>query len=74
MTIALPRHEPCGDDGCGQLDEANVATCIAVRTWPDGFAHDEPGCGATFALHVRCGLRAVKDGGCCTACFPGGVS
>jgi hypothetical protein len=70
-VIALPPHAPCGGDGCGSLDAAGVATCTERRLFTasgQGQAQAHPGCGATFALCARCGLRLRVNGGPCTAC------
>jgi hypothetical protein len=58
-VILLPTHaclaDASGAVAYGELDGANVATCIVRVQWETGTRH--PGCGSRLAVCFGCGLR-----------------
>lgn len=69
--IALPPHEPCGLDGCGEPTPGNIMEiqCTARITFTlAGKPTRARGCGAVSKTCGRCGLRAKWDDGPCGAC------
>lgn len=67
--IALPKHEPCGLDGAGELIAGGCAArCEYVVTFANGRQKKAIGCGAVSKVCGRCGLRAMWNDGPCGAC------
>lgn len=69
--IALPKHEPCGLDGAGEIRAGTLdARCDVVIKFRLGVrrADKSIGCGAVSKVCARCGLRAKWDDGPCGAC------